>query len=538
MDQISAPDETDIGKIPVSTEDFLEAAEHLTADDIKLIQSPEILSPLQIEWKMFHYRHGHTPFRNMNRLAECGILSGKFKQLKGQKFLCRSCIFGRMRKRAWRKKGKYKPIRKPSQNYAGAKVSIDQLVVAQPGLVSRMDGRHTNDRVCGAAGFFDHHTGYSYSALQTSLGGKQILAAKISFEAYAKSCAIDIRSYRADNGRFAEKSFVDAVNDCHQTIDFCVVSGHHQNGIIERHFQRLSSQARTVLLHAKRHWPAMITTVLWPFASKYSELVYNHLHVGEENGLLPAKRFSDAQVRIEIGDFHTWGCLCYALDSRAQNNNMVPKWEPRSRLGIYVGHSPCHAGSVALVLNPKSMHVSPLYHLVFDDEFTTVPFLASEEIPPNWAKLVAKSESVTTADYDLAQIWIQANEDPTKPALNQEGDQNSRTVSFDANETPPPSTSELYVRSNDLGSSEGENRNEPTNSEGDNAGQNKNINILLQPTLPELNELTCGKSPRTPKPSSKVHESTDRSVQSNNWSHNSNSSRQAKSFYHKGDMLY
>ena len=175
MDQLSTSDETDIGKIPISTEDFLEAAEHLSAEDIKLIQSPETLSPLQIEWKKLHDRHGHTPFTDMDKLAECRILPTKFKQLKGQKFLCPSCIFGRMRKRAWRKKGKYKSIRKPSQNYAGAKVSIDQLVVAQPGLVPRMDGRHTNDRICGATGFFDHHTGYSYSALQTSLDGEQTL---------------------------------------------------------------------------------------------------------------------------------------------------------------------------------------------------------------------------------------------------------------------------------------------------------------------------------------------------------------------------
>ena len=136
-------------------------------------------------------------------------------------------------------------------------MSIDQLVVAKPGLVLRMDGRHIN--------VFDHHTGYSYSALQTSLNGEQILPAKMSFEAHAKSCGIDIRSYRAENGRFDEKSFTDAVKECNQTIDFYAVGGHHQNGIIERHFQRLSSQAKTVLLHAKRHWPAMITTALWPF---------------------------------------------------------------------------------------------------------------------------------------------------------------------------------------------------------------------------------------------------------------------------------
>ena len=72
--------------------------------------------------------------------------------------------------------------------------------------------------------------------MQTSLDGEQSLAAKISYEAHAKFCGIDIRSYRTNNGRFAEKSFVDAVKDCHQTIDFCTFGGHHQNGIIERHF--------------------------------------------------------------------------------------------------------------------------------------------------------------------------------------------------------------------------------------------------------------------------------------------------------------
>ena len=36
---------------------------------------------------------------------------------------------------------------------------------------------------------------------------------------------------------------MDAVKDCHQAIDFCAIGGHHQNGIIERHFQSMSSQA-------------------------------------------------------------------------------------------------------------------------------------------------------------------------------------------------------------------------------------------------------------------------------------------------------
>ena len=158
----------------------------------------------------------------------------------------------------------------------------------------------------------------------------------------------------------------------------------------------------------------MITTVLWPFVFKYAELQYNNLSV-DEYGLSPAEKFGDTPVKIELQNFHTWGCPCYMLDSRAQTGQMVPKWDPRSRLGIYVGHSPCHAGSVALVLNPQTLHVSPQYHKVFDDEFSTVPFLASEDVPPNWAALIEKSKSVTPLEYDLAEEWVKAQGDPTVP---------------------------------------------------------------------------------------------------------------------------
>ena len=58
-----------------------------------------------------------------------------------------------------------------------------------------------------------------------------------------------------------------------------------------------------------------------------------------------------------------------------------PKWDPLARLGIYLGHSPSHAGSVELVMNHKSGLVSPQFHLVFDDNFETVPHLWDGTIP-------------------------------------------------------------------------------------------------------------------------------------------------------------
>ena len=92
--------------------------------------------------------------------------------------------------------------------------------------------------------------------------------------------------------------------------------------------------------------------------------------------LLPWRMFSGTTVDITFKNHHTWGCPIYFLGERCHSNIfLLPKWEPLSRSGIYIGHSPFHAGSVALVLNPETGHVSPQFHVVFDDEFSTVPFI-------------------------------------------------------------------------------------------------------------------------------------------------------------------
>jgi hypothetical protein len=59
---------------------------------------------------------------------------------------------------------------------------------------------------------------------------------------------------------------------------------------------------------------------------------------------------------------------------------------------IYVGHSPSHAGSVALVLNSRTGQVSLQIHVVFDDLYSTVSYMEKSEVPPNWANLVKTQE--------------------------------------------------------------------------------------------------------------------------------------------------
>ena len=96
----------------------------------------------------------------------------------------------------------------------------------------------------------------------------ETLAAKQAYKRLAATHEVTIWRYHSDNGRFVKKAFRAAVDDANQSISYCGVGAHHQNGISENHIKKLTLTSLTLLLHAKRFWPEAITTMLWPFALK------------------------------------------------------------------------------------------------------------------------------------------------------------------------------------------------------------------------------------------------------------------------------
>ena len=123
--------------------------------------------------------------------------------------------------------------------------------------------------------------------------------------------------------------------------------------------------------------------MIWPFAIKCYEDQMNNLTC-HANGRTPFKALTGLESSpLRIKDFRTFGCSCYALNHWLQSGqSMVLKWDSWARMGIYVGRSPSHASSVGLILNPRTGHISPQYHVVYDNDFTTVPYLRSETVPP------------------------------------------------------------------------------------------------------------------------------------------------------------
>ena len=66
-----------------------------------------------------------------------------------------------------------------------------------------------------------------------------------------------------------------------------------------------------------------------------------------------------------------------------------------------------HAVSVALIINPVTGHVSPQYHVVYDETFLTVSHMIYETIPPNWDEMCKNSvESATSGAFDLVELWF------------------------------------------------------------------------------------------------------------------------------------
>jgi len=96
----------------------------------------------------------------------------------------------------------------------------------------------------------DHHTGFTYLHLMTSLNSEQMMAAKEMYGQIAQTYGVSVCGYRADNGRFADKEWRQDCDEQCQSLTFCGVGAHHQNGIAKKRICDLCEGARTSLLHA------------------------------------------------------------------------------------------------------------------------------------------------------------------------------------------------------------------------------------------------------------------------------------------------
>ena len=91
-----------------------------------------------------------------------------------------------------------------------------------------------------------------------------------------------------------------------------------------------------------------------------------------KDSISPLEKFSQVAVRPKILSFRHFGCPFYVLENALATGKSLPKWEECTWSGNYLGPSPLHAWSVALMSSLTTGLVSPQFHVVFDDHFQTV----------------------------------------------------------------------------------------------------------------------------------------------------------------------
>jgi hypothetical protein len=183
---------------------------------------------------------------------------------------------------------------------------------------------------------------------------------------------VTVKHYHADNGRFADKGFVNHVVKNRQSISYCGVNAHFQNGMAEKRIRDLQDQTTTMLMHAESKWPDVISLNLWPYALREANETLNATP-SKVTGQVANEMFSGSDTPTVLRHYHPFGCPAYVLNDSLAAGKSIPKWHKRARLGVYLGRSPNHAQSVALILNLLATGlVSPQFHLKFDDLFETV----------------------------------------------------------------------------------------------------------------------------------------------------------------------
>ena len=151
-----------------------------------------------------------------------------------------------MNGKPWRNKSKTKDKLKVGTK-AGKCVSIDQMESQIVGFVAQLKGRLTNKRYGVATVFVDHYSNLSYVHLLSLTTSSETMEAKEAFESYSREMGVIIRHYHVDNGRFSDNDFIAYTKKSGQTISYCGVNAHFQNGRAEKRIRDLQESSRTQL---------------------------------------------------------------------------------------------------------------------------------------------------------------------------------------------------------------------------------------------------------------------------------------------------
>ena len=391
------------------------------------------LGAAEKELLRWHNRLGHISMQKVQFLMRTAVLAtskatqrlhaaaSKLTNLP----LCSACQFGKQHRRP--EPGKTTTVvrehdgaLKDRRLLPGQTVSVDHFVCSTKGRLFTSRGHSKDaDMYTGGAIYVDMAMNLVHVEFQRHLNTHKTLVATAEFERMCLDAGIIPQEYLSDNGSaFTSKEYMAHLRQFSQISRFAGVGAHHHNGVAERAIQTIMSIAKTMMLHAAIHWPNMTDASLWPMVVQHAVFLHNHVP-SPSTGLCPHDLFFKTRwSQAKFHDLHVWGCPVYVLDKTLSDGKKLPRWMPRSHCEVFMGHS----STVPLVLNPATGAITPQYHLVFDDEFTTIG--TNEDSLPDlnsdlWATLFGESSFQLVFDDESEELVadLPDEEDPYASAL-------------------------------------------------------------------------------------------------------------------------
>jgi hypothetical protein len=366
------------------------------------------LSKSQRHKKYLHELCAHESYSNLNRWIRMGVFPGIDQKLAAVPDpVCPACAFGKARRVCHKTHnghiadGHTKP---------GDGVSSDGLESGTPGRPFTTKG--SSSKLCYnyVSLWVDHMSTYVYVTLHASKAATELVRSKLEFKTFAARYNVKIKNIRADNGVYSANLFREACLRGQQNLSFCGVEAHWQNGIAERFIGTITQRARTILLHAMAKWPDVIKEDMWTFALHHAVHFHNS-SIRKDKTITPYEAFTGQVPRWSISDFRVWGSPTYILQNELQDGSSINRWKPRSWTGVYVGNSTCHSSGIPLIYNPTTSHISPQFHVIYDENFHSVsrnstmdPEAYLEQLYDTSARWLHKDE-FSDEVYPFESLW-------------------------------------------------------------------------------------------------------------------------------------
>ena len=299
----------------------------------------------------------------------------------------------------------------------GQKVSADLYQSTIPGRLPHTKGQESEtSKYSGGAIFYDIASKLVFVRHQTNLTAAMTVDSKHALERYADEFGIKIQEYLTDNHPFRAQEFVQDCVNSGQKQSLSGVGAHHQNRV-ERASQTIFNWSRAMLLHYILHWPQEARLELWPYAVDYAVWLWNHIPDASTR-LSPIEVFTSTTFPDfkHLQRTRVFGCPVFVLDPKLQDAKKLPKWQRRSWKGIFLGFSTQHHTTVALVLNPTTGSITPQYHVIYDEKFSTITNTPDDAVNvEQWDDLLSTGHEQyeeiedTTIPEDLNQWTVPAD---------------------------------------------------------------------------------------------------------------------------------